>query len=125
MSKLAKTVKTGKTGKMVKPEVFGARLDPPRSADQIKVLCREGRIKGAIRPGHEWWLPEDAKVQGMGRRIEYGENAGISVSQYARLHGVSRQRVHKLLKQHRIEGAKKGPHGWDIDPDAPWPAEEF
>ena len=59
--------------KLITPAQFGAKFDPPKSANHIKRLCREGRIKGAVRPGHEWLIPEGARVVGKGKRLEYGE----------------------------------------------------
>jgi len=110
---------------MIKPGVFGSRLPRPLSAHRITQLCRAGRIKGAIRPGNEWWVPENAKIEGAGKRVSSVNYDGLSVEEYAALHGVSSPRVYVLLRQKRIEGARKGPHGWDIPAEAPWPAEEF
>jgi len=38
---------------------FAARHN--RSADMIKVLCREGRIAGAKKVGNSWLIPESAQ----------------------------------------------------------------
>lgn len=103
---------------------FGRSLSPPRHKNSIIKLCKSGRVVGAIKPNTEWLIPEGAKVKGAGQRLDYGTNTGLSASEYARLHGRSRSRVYKLLNQGRIEGATHGPHGWDVPPDAPWPADD-
>jgi len=110
--------------KLITPAQFGAKFDPPKSANHIKRLCREERIKGAVRPGHEWLIPERARVVGKGKRLEYGEVKGLSAIQFARLHGRTHQRAYQLLNKGRVEGAKKTKHGWDIPKDAPWPADD-
>lgn len=38
---------------------FGERHN--RSADMVKVLCRDGRIPGAKKMGRSWRIPEDAE----------------------------------------------------------------
>lgn len=106
------------------PKEFGLTLDPPASPQRICLLARQKRIVGAKRDGFYWKIPRGAIIRGSGRRAEWGKNRGVSASEYAKMHGVSRQRVYKLLRQGRIEGAKHKPHGWDIMPDTPWPAAE-
>src|SRR5215204_4169344 len=51
---IAEEATTTPHGQLLKPEVYGARLDPPRAAHRMTQLCRAGRIKGAVRPGNEW-----------------------------------------------------------------------
>jgi hypothetical protein len=109
----------------MKPEDFGATLDPPKSGKRIRDLCRAGRIPEAVKPGVEWLVPEGAKIQGAGQRFEYPRvYKGLSVAEYATLHGRTQPRVYQLLKQRRIEGARKTQYGWDIPESSPWPADD-
>ena len=102
---------------------FGRTLRPPKSADTIVRLCRQGRIKDAVKgPIGEWLIPEGAAIEYKGVRPGFGPKEGVSPTQYAIMHGVTRQQIYHLLGQNRIEGAKKTEHGWDIPPDAPYPA---
>lgn len=111
--------------KLLTPGEFGQAFDPPRVPETIMRWCREGRITGVLRVGGRWIIPEGARVKGVGRRIEdTRRNKGISVGEYADIHGVTPQRVYQLLWTNRIEGATKGDWGWDIPEDAPWPSEQ-
>ena len=115
------------TKRLLSPRAFGQTLDPPKAKTTIIGLCREGRIVGAIAPDADrnaWLIPEGARIRGGGIRTEYGNYGGISVREYANLHGRTTQRVYGLLKQNRIEGARKTAHGWDLPRDAPWPADD-
>ena len=103
---------------------FGQNLNPPKAKNTIVRLCRQGRILGAIKPAREWVIPEGAAIKGARVRIEYGMHKGISPSQFAKERGVHRTRVYQLLRQGRIEGAKKTAHGWDIPESAPYPSED-
>jgi hypothetical protein len=110
--------------RLLTPEEFGQTFDPPKRMVTIRQRCQQGRIPTAIKKGGIWLIPENAQIVGKGIRIEYGKNKGLSVKEYADMHGRSAARVYKLLSQNRIEGAKHGPHGWDIPEDAPWPADD-
>ena len=103
---------------------FGQSLHPPKAKNIIARLCQQGRIFGAIKPGREWIIPEGAAIKGARVRIEYGKHKGLSVSQYAKRHGVHRSRIYQLLRQGRIEGARKSDHGWDIPKGALYPSED-
>lgn len=111
------------------PAEFAKTVRPfPKSARTIFRLCRQGRIKGARLVNGKWMVPPSAQILGVGKRIEYGENKGISVKEYAAKHDVRRQWVYQLLNYPsgcRTEGAVKTPTGWDIPPDSPWPAGEW
>jgi hypothetical protein len=110
---------------LLKPEVFGRTLTPPKSGKRIRDLCRSGRIPEAVKPGTEWLVPEGALITGKGQHFEYRSvQEGLSVTEYARMHGRSVSRVYKLLKQHRIEGAEHTEYGWAIPEDSPWPADD-
>lgn len=37
---------------------------------QVQLLCAKGRIEGAVRFGHAWVIPEDAKRPEDGRRTK-------------------------------------------------------
>jgi hypothetical protein len=111
--------------KLLTVEQFARSLDPPRKKYTIHRLLRQGRISGAIKPGRDWLIPRDAKIQGRGERFEDRRRVtGISVGEYAAKNGVSTQRVYQLLWESRIPGAVKTEWGWDIPADAPWPVEE-
>ena len=110
--------------KLLKPEVFGAKLNPPKSGHTIRRLIRQGRIKGAVRPGNEWLVPENARIVGIGRRDGYGKYKGLSAPEYARLHGRQKNRVYVLFREGKLEGATRGEHGIDIPADLPWPTDD-
>ncbi len=89
---------------------------------------QDTRIPDAIHiePNKGWAIPEGSEIKGGGIRVGYGShgtNTGLSVREYAELHGVSNQRIYFLLKRGRIDGATKGDKGWDIPESAPYPAE--
>jgi hypothetical protein len=113
-----------KVERLLTIQQFRKTLSRPKSAKTIRDLCARGRIPEARRPGTEWLIPENAHIEGAGIRLEYGENEGISVSEYADLHGRTPQRVYQLLSQGRIIGARRTSHGWDIPADSPWPADD-
>ncbi|MBR3244254.1 MAG: DNA-binding protein [Parasporobacterium sp.] len=31
------------------------------SSRRVEILCKEGRIEGAVKKGHQWLIPENAK----------------------------------------------------------------
>ena len=49
---------------MLTPEEWGSRLEPKISARRVRVLCEEGRVRGARRIGEGnralWQIPEGA-----------------------------------------------------------------
>lgn len=110
--------------RLLVPREFGQTLDPPRSARQILNLCREGRVVGAIKPGGNWLIPEGARIKGGGIRTARSKE-GLGAREFAEKYGVSRFRVYALLRQGRIEGARKGKEGWTIPEDAPYPVKDF
>ena len=116
-----------KSKKLLTPGEYGAKLPEPRSASYILNLCRQRRVSGARLLRGRWMVPRNAQIIGRGRRLEYGANKGVAPREYAEINGVSRQRVYQYLNHPtgcKIEGAVRGPHGWDIPPDAPWPGDD-
>jgi hypothetical protein len=49
---------------MITPDEWGAALKPPISGRRVRVLCEEGRVKGAKKFGEGirclWMIPKDA-----------------------------------------------------------------
>lgn len=112
--------------RLLLPGDFGQTLNPPRSKEAIVGLCQRGRIEGVTKgPRGEWLIPEGAilKIRSIPKGSERRE--GIGPDQYAEMHGATRQRVHQLLGQNRIEGAKWTANGWEIPPDAPYPTNRY
>ncbi len=114
---------------LLRPEEFGKSVRPqPKTRSMILQLCKKGRVCGARMVNGRWMIPAGAQILGSGRRIDYGRNKGISVIEYARTHGVSRQRVYQLLNHptgSKIAGARKTTHGWDIPRESPWPSDDW
>ena len=55
----AQLLKTPAEPDYISTKEFAARHN--RSADMIKILCREGRIAGAKKVGNSWLIPENAE----------------------------------------------------------------
>ena len=79
-------------------------MEPPRGEAWIKRLCGQGRVTGARKIKGRWRVPRNAKIKGAGLRAKSVTLRGLSLHEYAALHGVSKQRVHFLLREGRIEG---------------------
>jgi hypothetical protein len=120
---------------------FGQSLHPPRSKEAIIGLLQRGRIEGATKgPTGEWLIPEGTIIrareltkrqpnhqqprnqQPKKPKPEQLQPKSLSPDEYAQIHGLTREHVHYLLKRNRIRGAVFGKNGWDIPPDAPFPA---
>ncbi len=95
----------------------------------VRKLCRAGRLSGARKDRRGYWkIPEDARVLDTrkARRREARSRAGewLSVAEFAKERGVSTTRIYQLLKEERIEGAKRAKLGrsqggaWDIPKNA-------
>jgi hypothetical protein len=95
------------------------------SHSRVKYLAKKRRLEGAIkrRESGRWEIPEDARVlpprEGRGRRHhKYPDSySGLSAADVAAREGLTQARIGQLLRGGRIEGAAKGPRGWDIPAD--------
>lgn len=105
-----------------------ARLhdEPERS---VRRWCINGEMEGAFKNDRgEWRMSKDCE---RGRPTVPKRNRnrpelyeGISAVEWAKKHGKSRAMAYRHLKNAKVKGAYKGPFGWDVPPDAPWPVSE-
>lgn len=47
---------------------------------QVQILCKEGRIEGAVKLSRIWIIPEDAEKPTNSRQISYEAKGGNHVS---------------------------------------------
>lgn len=47
--------------KLLTPEEFGKKLNPPVSARRVAAMCEKGQIVEAQKVGKTWVIPENAK----------------------------------------------------------------
>lgn len=111
--------------RLLSPRDFGQTIEPPMSKDRVLRLLRQDRVVGAHKPegSRGWLIPEGAKIKGAGKRLP-SASKGISPAEFARKYGRSQRRAYELLYARRVKGASKGQYGWEIPPDAPWPADD-
>lgn len=84
------------------------------SNQRLRLLCSEGRVRGATQVGRFWRIPAPPEIVPF-LVAETGLNEELlTAAQAAQVLGLSRERVSDLCRRGRIRGAVRAGRNWAI-----------